>query len=57
MNWKEPYSWTCGYVKGGVLITFVPVTHLCIRVDRVMASLIRMQLSQWEEGASLHLFR
>ena len=57
MKLKEPYSWTCEYVKGGVVITFVPVTHLCIRGDRVLASLIILQLPQWEEGAGLYLFR
>ena len=57
MKWEESYSWACGYVKGGVVITIVPVTHLCIRGDLVLASLIIMQLPQWEEGAGLYIFR
>ena len=32
MNWKEPYSWTCRYVKRRIIITLVMVTHLYIQV-------------------------
>ena len=56
-NWKEPYSHTCRYVKGGSEITLVWATHRCTRGARVPASSISVTLTQWEDGSGLYLFR
>ena len=56
-KWKQPYSKTCGYVKSRIDITLVRSTHRCIRVSRVPAHKISVQIPQWEDGARLALFR
>ena len=56
-KWRQPYSRTCGYVKSRVAITLVRATHRCIRGSRMPAHKISVQRSQWEDGASLNLFR
>ena len=56
-KWRQPYSKTCGYVKSRVSITLVRATHHCLRGSRVPAHRISVQRPQWEDGASLNLFR
>ena len=55
-KWKQPYSRTCGHVKGGVSITLVRATHHFILVSWVPTSKIIVQMTQWEDGDGLHLF-
>ena len=56
-KFKEPYSYTCGYVKSRVAITLVRATHRCIRGVRVPESCIILIRPQWEDGEGLNLFR
>ena len=56
-KWRQPYSKTCGYVKGRMAITMVSATHRCLRVSRVPAHRISVKRPQWEDGAGLNLFR
>ena len=54
---KQPYSKTCGYVKSRIAITLVQSTHQCIRVSRVPAHKISVQIPQWEDRSGLVIFR
>ena len=57
INWRKPYSRTCGYIKIRIAITLVRATHCCIQVSRVPAHYISVQRPQWEDGDGLNLFR
>ena len=56
-KWRQPYSWTCGYVKSRISVTLVRATHWCIRGSSVLAHRISVQRPQWEESAGINLFK
>ena len=56
-NWLQPYSRTCGYVKSRITITLVRATYRCIHESRVPQNKMSVQHPQWEDDASLNLFR
>ena len=46
IEWKQPYSKTCGYIKSRITITLVRATHRCIQGSRVPAHRISVQRPQ-----------
>ena len=56
-KWRQPYAWTCGYVKSSIAITLVQFIQQCIWGSRVPAHRISVHRLQWEYGAGLNLFR
>jgi hypothetical protein len=56
-KWGRPYSQVCGYVNARLSIALIRATHPCVRGSWVPAPLISIKFAQWEDGASLNLWR
>ena len=42
-KWKQPHSWTCGYINSRVAVNLIRATHRCIRGSWVQQKNISVQ--------------